>query len=252
MPPPGATPDDPDQRESFETTHWSIVLAAGEHGTRDSAPASAALEELCRRYWLPLYAYARRRGHAEADAQDLVQGFFARILTRRDLAAVRREKGRFRSYLLTAFKHHLANDAEHANAQKRGGGHVPIALHELFRTVPEIALPVDERSPDRVFDQQWALALLRRVLAQLREDESQEGRGRVFDHLQGFLTGGGAAHSQEAIATELGMSEGAVKQAVFRLRQRYQKRLREEVAQTVATVADVEDELRQLVAALRG
>ena len=243
--------DDPaGGRGTFETTQWSIVLAAADE--QDAAgPARGALETLCRTYWRPLFVFVRRQGYSEADAQDLVQGFFARILARRDLQAVRRERGRFRSYLLAALKHYLVNDWKRAAAGKRGGGDVPIPLDDLRRDQAGVAVPADDRSPDRLFDQQWAIALLQRVLGQLRAEQVKDGRERQFDQLRPFLLEDGAARPQAEIAAELGLSEGAVKQAVFRLRQRYQNLLRAEVANTVATFGDVEPELRHLAAALR-
>jgi RNA polymerase sigma factor (sigma-70 family) len=239
-----------EHRASFETTQWSVVLAASQE--IDSLRARAALEALCRNYWFPLFACARRHGYSAADAQDLVQGFFARILERRDLQSVRKERGRFRSYLLSALKNFMANEWSRAAAQKRGGGAVPIPLDDLVKAHGGADLPVDDRSPDRVFDQQWALALLARVLERLRDEQRGEGRARQFDLLQPFLLEQHGARSQAEIAAELGISEGAVKQAVFRLRQRYRKLMHDEVAHTVGKFDDVEDELRYLVTALRG
>jgi RNA polymerase sigma factor (sigma-70 family) len=235
-------------RGSFETTHWSIVLAAAEE---NSERARSALESLCRTYWQPLFAYLRHRGYSAPDAQDLVQGFFARLLERKDLQSVRKERGRFRSYLLAALKHFIVNEWKRASAAKRGGGEVAIPLDELVRGAADDAAISDRHTPDQAFDRQWAIALLSCVLARLREEYVADGRERQFECLQGFLTGHDETQPQAALAVELGLTEGAVKQAVFRLRQRYQKLLRAEVAQTVATFGDVEEELRHLVAALR-
>ena len=236
-------------RRSFETTHWSVVLAAGDDPA--SSRACGALETLCRTYWKPLYVYVRRQGYSDADAQDLVQGFFALILTRRDLQAVRRERGRFRSYLLAALKNFLVNNWKQAAAAKRGGGHPPIQLDELGGEAAAALVPATNSSPDQAYDQQWALALLHRVLDQLREEHITTGREAHFACLRPFLTDEAVTRPQSEIAAELGLSEGAVKQAVFRLRQRYHKLLRAEVANTVATFSDVDQELRDLAAALR-
>jgi RNA polymerase sigma factor (sigma-70 family) len=236
-------------RRTFETTHWSIVLAAGEDPS--SSRARGALETLCRTYWKPLFVYVRRQGYSDADAKDLVQGFFARILARRDLQAVRKERGRFRSYLLAALKNFLVNDWKHAAAEKRGGGLAPIRLDDLGPEAAAALLPAENRNPDQAYDQQWALALLQRVLERLREEHAAEGRDTQFACLRAFLTDEAQTRPQSEVAAELGLSEGAVKQAVFRLRQRYQKLLRAEVANTVATFGDVDQELRHLAAALR-
>jgi RNA polymerase sigma factor (sigma-70 family) len=245
--PPDTASAGNDRRSAFATTQWSVVLAAADDP--DSVRARDALETLCRAYWKPLYVYARRQGYGEADAEDLVQGFFARILARRDLQAVRRERGRFRSYLLGALKHFLVNEWKRSTAQKRGGVDVAVSLEASLES--GAAVSDGGRSPDQQFDRQWALALLARVLEDLRVEHAAEGREALFHCLRGFLTGDDATRSQAELAAELGISEPAVKQAVFRLRQRYQKRLREEVADTVAAFGDVDQELRHLVAALR-
>ena len=236
-------------RRSFETTRWSVVLAAGDDPA--SSHACGALETLCRTYWKPLYVYVRRQGYSDADAKDLVQGFFARILARRDLQAVRRERGRFRSYLLAALKNFLVNDWKHAAAEKRGGGHAPSNSTNSVTKPPQHSC-------------------LRGIHARIRRTISN-GRTRCCT---GYSTScarnkspPAARHTSRAcgrfsptrrnhgrtveIAAELGLSEGAVKQAVFRLRQRYKKLLRAEVANTVATFSDVDQELRHLAAALR-
>jgi RNA polymerase sigma factor (sigma-70 family) len=234
----------------FDTTHWSVVLRAGAEND-DSREARAALEKLCRTYWQPLFGYVQRQGYRPADAQDLVQGFFARFLARRDLQAVRKERGRFRSYLLAALKNFIVNDWKRLGAEKRGGGQIPIPLDASGPDAAPMVAAVDDRSPDKLFDRQWALAVLERVLEQLRAEQVAEGREQQFACLRSFLVNDGDARPQAEIAAELGMSESAVKQAVFRLRQRYQKLLRLEVAHTVATLGDVDQELRHLIAALR-
>jgi len=246
----GPHAEDSNPRHSFETTHWSVVLAAGQDSDHDRA--DSALETLCRSYWFPLFAYVRRSGYQTADAQDLVQGFFARILERKDLQAVRRERGRFRSYMLAALKNFMASEWRRSGAEKRGGGRIPIPLDELLDARADAGIPVDERSPDRVFDQQWAIALVNRVHAGLREEYCADGREKLFERLQGYLADSHLERSQAEIASDLTMTEGAVKQAAFRLRRRHQDLLRTEVAQTVATLGDVDEELRHLIKALRG
>lgn len=235
-------------RGIFATTQWSMVLAAG--AAENTEKARAALEALCRAYWRPLFVCVRRQGYSEPDAQDLVQAFFARILARNDLQAVRRERGRFRSYLLASLKHFLINDWKRRGAEKRGGGQVMVALDDANREGAS-PVPAEERSPDRVFDEQWAIAMIESVLERLAGEEAAEGREQQFACLRGYLAGADDVRPQGEVAAELGLSEGAVKQAVFRLRQRYRHVLRAEVARTVATPGDVDAELRHLVAALR-
>ena len=236
-------------RFAFETTHWSMVLLAGQ--AENSSAAKAALETLCRAYWYPLFYHVRRWGYNATDAEDLVQDFFARILARKDLQAVKQERGRFRSYLLSALKHFLINEWKRSGAEKRGGHQIPIPLDDLQRAQTDVLAAKDQHPPDQSFDRRWALALLDRVLAQLREENRSEGREQQFNLLQDSLAGQETSKSQAEIATELGISEGALKQALFRLRQRYQKLLRAEVAHTVGTMGEVDEELRYLIAALR-
>jgi RNA polymerase sigma-70 factor (ECF subfamily) len=230
----------------FATTRWSLVAAAGD----PAAPrAREALADLCRAYWFPVYAYARRRGHDHHAAQDLTQGFFARLLEKNDLAAADRTRGRFRSFLLTACQHFLANQHDHDTAKKRGGGraHVPIDCTGAdSRTTFE---PAADDDPERVFDREWALGLLDRAVGELRAEYAASGRAKLFDALKDALAGGADVPYAEK-ARELGMTEGAVKVAVHRLRQRYRDRLRGLIADTVATPEEVDDEIRDLFAAL--
>jgi RNA polymerase sigma-70 factor (ECF subfamily) len=232
----------------FATTHWSVVLAA----TQPTSPqATEALERLCRTYWYPLYAFVRRQGQTAHDAEDLIQEFFARLLKGRDLESVRRERGRFRSFLLVSLKHFLINEGLRSRTQKRGGGHPAIPLDEVLaenRYGSELA---DDQTPEKIFERRWALALLDQVLTRLGEEHSAAGKLRQFEALRGFLSNGDRQRSQAEIATELGTSEGAVKQAVHQLRRRYRELLRQEVAHTVATASDIESELSHLVAVLR-
>jgi RNA polymerase sigma factor (sigma-70 family) len=232
---------------AFLTTHWSIVLTAQGR----SPAAQEALEKLCRSYWLPLYAFVRREGHGPEDAQDLTQEFFARLLERRDFDAVRREKGRLRSYLLVALKHFLANERHRASAIKRGHGEQPISLDEILahqRSEPE---PASSLTADQIYERRWALTVLEQVLARLGDEFRAADKTPLFERLKELLADEPDRPSQAEIAKELGMTENAVKQAFHRLRERYRQVLREEIAHTVATPAEIEDELRHLIAVLR-
>jgi RNA polymerase sigma factor (sigma-70 family) len=234
--------------KDFNTTHWSVVLAA----RGESADARAALEKLCRLYWYPLYAFVRRQGHSPEDVEDLIQGFFARLLERKDLETVQRERGRFRSYLLVSLKHFLINEQYRARTEKRGGGQALIPLDEVQAEKKFALEPVDKSTPEKIFERRWALALLDKVLEQLRKEYETTDRLGLFESLRWFLSDEPAEQSQAQIGAKLGLSPGAVKQAVRRLRLRYRELLREEVAHTVATAADIDDEVRHLVAVLRG
>jgi RNA polymerase sigma-70 factor (ECF subfamily) len=231
----------------FATTHWSIIAAA-----RDQAAPEAreALAELCRSYWYPLYAFIRRQGHDADAAQDLTQEFFARLLERDFLAAIERGKGRFRSFLLAACKHFLANEHDRARAQKRGGGMVPVPLDLDAAEGRYVREPAHCMTPERLFERRWALTLLDRVLGRLRQEHTARGKEALFDHLRVFLVGDGRAPAQLEVAAELGLSPGALKVAVHRLRQRFRELLCQEIASTVDDPAGVEEEIRQLFAAL--
>jgi RNA polymerase sigma-70 factor (ECF subfamily) len=230
----------------FTPTHWSVVLAAA--GQADTAHARDALEKLCRNYWLPIYVFVRRQGHNAHDAQDLTQEFFARVLEKNFLAGAQREKGRFRSFLLASVKHFLANEWDKSQAQKRGGGQLPISIDaELAENSFE---PADTLTADRIFERRWALALLELVLRRLREEYTRDGKEKQFNEMKSTLTEGSRTVSYAEIATRLGTSEGAVKVAVHRLRQRYRELLRAEIADTIANPAEIDDEIRNLFAAL--
>ena len=235
------------QRPEFNTTHWSVVLAV----RGESTEAREALEKLCKVYWYPLYAFIRRQGHRPEDAEDVIQGFFARLLQRKDLETVQRERGRFRSYLLVSLKHFLINEQCRARTEKRGGGRPLIRLDELQAEKKFAQEPVDKSTPEKIFERRWAMALLDKVLERLRKEYEVTDRVRLFETLRCFLSDEPAEQSQAEIGARLGLSTGAVKQAVRRLRQRYRELLREEVANTVATAADIDDEVRHLVAVLR-
>jgi len=227
----------------FNTTHWSVVLAAREG---DSPEASAALEKLCRGYWYPLYAYIRRRGHDADRAQDLTQEFFAELLRRNFLAAVQRERGKFRWFLLSAAKRFLANEWNREHAAKRGGGAAALSLDEDAAEGRYRAELADTLTPEKLFDRSWAVMLLEQAQAQLREEYHSTGRAPVFEQLKHFLSGDQAPMTYAEAGALVGMNEGAVKVAVHRLRQRYRDCLREQIAQTVTTAAEVDEEIRAL------
>jgi DNA-directed RNA polymerase specialized sigma24 family protein len=227
----------------FATTHWSVVLQAGDER---SPRAAVALERLCRTYWYPLYAYVRRRGYAPEDAQDLTQGFFARLLARHSLAGVQPEHGRFRWFLLCAVKRFLINDQERAGAAKRGGSrvHVPFDGREAEERYGLDA--GDQNAPDKLFDRAWALSVMEAASQRLQEEYRLEGKDKLFQRFKLFLAGDESEMTYAAAGVELGLSEGAVKVAVHRMRRRYRDLLREQVAQTVSTTASLEDELQSL------
>lgn len=243
--PPAAPPP----AGGFATTRWSLVRAAGDHAAPESR---AALEALCGIYWYPLYAFIRRQGHDADRAQDLTQEFFARLLERDDLAAVDRSKGRFRSFLLTACKHFLCNVYDRAHARKRGGGRGPLPIDAVVAEGRYGREPSHDETPERLFERRWALALLDQVLARLRQEYAAAGKDRLFDRLKGHLTGEADGLPHARAAAELGLSEGAVKVAVHRLRKRYRELLQDEIVQTLDDPAEVEDEIRALFAALGG
>jgi RNA polymerase sigma-70 factor (ECF subfamily) len=230
----------------FEATRWSIVVAAG--GV-NSERARKALEHLCAAYWYPLYAFARREGHGVEDAQDLTQGFFARLLEKQDWARVDRERGKFRSFLLAAMKHYLANEWDRARAQKRGGGQTVLSLDAASAEQRYGLEPVDTISADQLYDRRWALTMLDQSLARVRMECAADGNARLFDEIKGSLAGGAAPQAE--IAARLGMSEGALSVAIHRLRKRCREALRALIAETVNTDADVDDEMQQLLASLR-
>jgi len=232
---------------AFTTTHWSVVLQA----QGESPAAQEALEKLCRTYWWPLFGYVRRQGYSPEEAQDLTQGFFALILERKDLDAVRREKGRLRSYLLTSLKNFLAKARRRELAVKRGEGRALVSLDELLARERADLGPADTLSADRIYERRWALTLLDQVLTRLGEEYRVAGTAPLFEQLKQTLTDEPGRPSQAKIAEELSMNENAVKQAFYRLRQRYRSLLHEEIAHTVAVPGDVEDELRHFIAVLQ-
>ena len=232
---------------AFTTTHWSVVLAA----QGPSPAAQAALEKLCRTYWRPIYGFVRRRGVKPEEAKDLTQGFFALLLERRDLETVRKEKGRLRSYLLTSLKHFLTNEHNRARAIKRGEGQRLIPLDDLREHEHAGFESADKLAADQIYERRWALSVLDQVLARLGNEYRAAGNIGLFDRLQKSLTDEPDRPSPADTARELGMTESAVRQAAYRLRQRYRQLLREEIAHTVMALGDIDDELRHLVAVLR-
>ena len=232
---------------AFTTTHWSVVLEA----RGESPAAQEALENLCRTYWRPIYSFVRREGIGPEEAKDLTQGFFALILERKDFQSVRQEKGRLRSFLLASLKHFMANERRDARTIKRGGGRMLIPFDEIASDDSTEFDRSEMLSPDLLYDRRWALTVLERVFARLREESQRSANAPLLERLNELLSDEPNRPSQAEIAREFGMTENAVKQAFHRLRQRYRQLLREEVAQTVATPAEIEDELRHLIAALR-
>jgi DNA-directed RNA polymerase specialized sigma24 family protein len=236
-----------DRQPLFTTTHWSVVLAAANAATPEAA---AAMEWLCRAYWYPLYAYVRRRGHGHEDAQDLTQAFLLQLLERKSFARVDRDRGRFRSFLLAGLNYFLADEQDRASAQKRGGGQ-PVLSFDAPTAEQRYRLePVDHLSPDKLFECQWALALLDRVLARLEQEFSEAGKADLFQRLRAFLVAGTGEETYADAAAGLGLTGDAFKKAVHRMRQRYYELFREEIAQTVADAAEVEDEMRHLCAVM--
>lgn len=240
-------PPAPGPRE-FATTHWSLVVAA-KTDEASQTQARKALEELCKSYWYPLYAFVRNRGYSSNDAQDLTQSFFARIIETGGFASADPERGRFRSYLLGAMKHFLANEWHRERAQKRGGGVTVVELDALDPEARYALEPAQSVDPDASFDREWAQQSIARAVAELRAESEASGKGELFEALKGSLTGEEPARNETA--ARLGMTEGAVKVAVHRLRKRYRELLRAGIAETVSDPSDIDDEMRYLVAALR-
>ena len=229
----------------FTTTHWSVVLAAGELGSSRSAEA---LETLCRTYWYPLYAYVRRKGYGPHDAQDLTQEFFTRLLGKHAIEGIRREGGKFRSFLLTALNRFLINEWEHQHAQKRDQGKVAFSLDELEPEARYQVERADAATPETLFERQWAATLLAHVMSRLRDEYARDGKAELFQRLQPCLTGAEQMLPYAELAVRLGMTGDAVKMAVHRLRKRYGELLRAEVADTVTSPQEAEDEIRHLIA----
>lgn len=230
----------------FDTTQWTLVLAAGGD---DSSAARDALGALCEAYWYPLYAYLRRRGEPPDEARDLTQGFLASLLARRGFDDLAPERGRFRAFLLAALKHFVANEAAARRAAKRGGGLRPLPL-EIAGDEAERRYrlePPDPATPETLFERRWALTVIERVLVALRRQWEAAGRAAEFDGLQPCLLGDAPAGGYAAVARALGTTEGAVKVAVHRLRRRFHDELRRQIAETVVGDARVDEEIRHLI-----
>ncbi len=232
---------------AFTTTHWSVVLEA----QGQSPAAQEALEKLCRTYWRPVYSFIRPEGTGPEQAEDLTQSFFALLLERRNFDAVRKEKGRLRSYLLTSLKHFLVSEHRRATTVKRGKGQQPVPLEELAAIGRAGIEPADHLSADRIYERRWALTLMEQVLRRLKDEYCTAGNAALFDSLKQLLPDELGAPSRAEIALQLGMTDNALRQAFHRFRQRYQLLLREEIGHTVAVASDVEDELRHLINVLR-
>lgn len=245
----GSTTAPPGSNAWFGTTHWSVVLSAQDaHCPR----SREALESLCGTYWYPLYSYARRAGHSPPEAEDLTQGFFARLLEKDYLKAAAREKGRFRTFLLVALKRYLANEWDRQHAQKRGG-FAPVVLIDQEMAESRFASePAHNLSPDVLFDRQWAMTLLERTMTQLQEEYVASGRAKLFEYLRNCVAKDESALPYAEIAGRLKLTEAAVKMAVHRLRVRYREILQHEIAQTVSTPEEIEEEIRHLFAAFGG
>jgi RNA polymerase sigma-70 factor (ECF subfamily) len=235
--------------QQFHTTRWSVVLAARDGG---AAEAAGALAALCRSYWHPLYAFVRRKGHDPESAKDLVQGFFARLLEKGDLAAVDRAKGRFRSFLMATCAHYVANQRDFDRAWKRGGGRTPVPIDGPTAEGRYGREPAHELTAERLFERHWALTLLGHVIDRLETEMARAGKARQFAALRPALLGGAERTPYAQIAAELDLTEEAARAAAHRLRRRYRDILREEVARTLDDPADIEEEIRDLFVALGG
>lgn len=233
----------------FATTHWSLVLEAR---TGKSPESRIALEALCGAYWFPLYAFIRREGYAAEEARDLTQGYFARLVERRDLEDVRPELGRFRSFLLVSVKHFLSNELDRERAKKRAPGPPLVSLDAQDAEDRYRFEPVDALTPETLFERKWAAMVLERTLARLGREWTGSERARRFESFRGHLAGDGPAESYRELAVSLDMTEDAVKVTVHRLRRRFGEVLRDEIADTVREPGEVDDEIRYLLGVLRG
>ena len=232
---------------AFATTHWSVVLSVGQD---DLTGASAALEVLYRKYWYPLYAFVRRRGVGQHDAEDLTQAFFAFLVEKETLKKVNRQRGRFRTFLLAALTNFLINEWHRQQTLKRGGRYLVFSLDEMTAEEKYLGEPADPVTPEKLFERRWALTLLEQALIRLKQEYIAEGKTEMFAKLQTGLTGELAGDAYTEWASVLGMSRSAVKMALHRMRRRFGEALRDEIADTVASPAEVDEELRHLIAVI--
>jgi RNA polymerase sigma factor (sigma-70 family) len=231
-------------RDRFATTHWSLVVTAA---TEVRSPAAdRALTALCETYWFPLYAFLRKRGQSAEDAQDLTQAFFARLLEKRALRQADPARGRFRSFLLSSLQHFVANERDREITKKRGGG-IPVVSLELEGAEGRFQIdPATDDTPEKVFDRQWAMTLLGQVMSRLEAEMSDGGKRQQYEGLKAYLTGDTPKRPYAEVARELGLSDGAIKVAVHRLRRRFRDLVRDEIGQTVSSADEIDDELRYL------
>lgn len=237
------------QSPVFATTHWSVVVGAG---AASSPEAEAALTRLCQTYWLPVYAFVRKRGHSPEQAQDLTQAFFANFLEKQQVTKANRERGRFRSFLMTSVENFLRNENDRAQAQKRGGGRPLLSLDEQDAEAHYLQEPTTEMDPAKAFEQRWAATLLDMVLKRLQAEFGETGRGDLFDAFQPHLWDDAEATPYPALAQRFGLSLANIKVTAHRMRQRYRELLREEIAHTVSLPSQVDDEIRYLMQVVSG
>jgi RNA polymerase sigma-70 factor (ECF subfamily) len=233
---------------NFPTTSWSLVLAAAANLTADSR---ASLVTLCNVYWQPIYVFIRRNGYDRDEAEDLTQAFFVVMLEKNYLRDADRDRGRFRAFILTAVKHFLANEWDKAHAFKRGGGQIAVPIDPVEAEAWYVPEAVEQRTPESLFERRWALSLLGQVIAKLRMEFAGMGKAEYFNKLSFLLNGDPPENGYELLAGELGASVGALRVAVHRMRRRYRELLRAEIAETVSTPAEIDEEIRFLLAALR-
>jgi len=241
--------DVPTTGMGFYTTHWTVILTAR---AEDGPAAQEALDKLCSAYWFPLYAFIRRQGCSPHEAEDLTQEFFYRFLERKPLMKLQPEAGKFRSFLLACLKNFLANERERAQAQRRGGGRPIISLDGAEAETRYSLEPTHSLTPDALFERRWAFAVLARTLDELSREHATVEQSQHFAELQGFLPGGQGSVSRNDLAAQRGVSVGAIDVAIHRLRQRFGVLLREQVAQTVSSEAEIEDELNHLISVVGG